>query len=152
MLLLDAADEARYLAVSHLKRWASVDDGPTALRRIRRGLGIGLQCVWIGDARYTGSSFVNADGHRFIVVNRFQRHGRLVFTVAHEIGHLVMGHRPPRRSWHERLANVYAGELLMPERRVLAQVRQFGPDPWLLATVNGVSVAAMRWRLKDLGV
>lgn len=55
------------------------------------------------------------------------------FSIGHETGHLVLGHRAAhkaaaggvdpcvRNPWNEREADVFAAELLMPERRVRAE-------------------------------
>lgn len=150
MLVLDALDEARYLALSHLKRFSPIYVAPTNLRRIREGLGIPLRLEPM-PGKYTGSCFTHPGGNRFITVNVLLPHGRLVWTVAHELGHIVLGHLPPRRPWQERIAHIYARELLLPEVRIRRQIRRFGPDPWLLARLNGVSVKAVRRRLRELG-
>ncbi len=96
--------------------------------------------------------------------------GRRRFTIAHEIGHLVL-HVPrfhkvfydrpadiqeieeapaaelPRR---EREANVFARELLMPEALVNEQARATGFNLPALAKRFEVSVPAMRLRLRLL--
>ena len=57
--------------------------------------------------------------------------GRRHFTIAHELGHYVLGHRIPsglepvsadRTSYQEREADVFAAELLMPEELVAPHV------------------------------
>lgn len=104
------------------------------------------------DPDYTGSAFISEDGFRLIVANSLQRPDRRAFTIAHELGHLILEHEPPRTYLHERLANVYASELLMPEIRIHRQVEEYGPDLLLLSDLAGVSLTAMRYRFGELGI
>lgn len=100
--------------------------------------------------------------------------GRRRFTIAHEIGHLVLhvpvvkevfydrpadirevddgppGEELPELRRREREANVFARELLMPERLVNEQARTTGFNLPALANRFEVSVPAMRLRLRLL--
>ena len=100
--------------------------------------------------------------------------GRRRFTIAHEIGHLllhVLGSREPivdRRSEiveldhgaggaeslpsREREANSFARELLMPETLLTEQARSSGFNLSALAARFEVSVPAIRLRLRLLGL
>ncbi|MEW5928607.1 MAG: XRE family transcriptional regulator [Gemmatimonadota bacterium] len=65
---------------------------------------------------------------------------RLRFTLAHELGHLVMHtHQPPYPKMEEE-ANIFAAELLMPERDI---------KPQLAAGVSRQTLAALKpiWRV-----
>lgn len=78
------------------------------------------------------------------------------FTVAHELGHLVLhrNRRPGDRHLAEREANMFAGALLMPEtdaRRLLAPDMTLGEYPAIKAGW-GVSVAALIGRAFNLGI
>lgn len=105
-----------------------------------------------------------------IAVSRSLADGRRRFTLAHEFGHLALGHhRHPLRDLSflnarfrdlqalaletrdpmETEANQFAAELLMP----LALFRrdwQRNPNPFLLAARYEVSVEAARWRVASL--
>jgi Zn-dependent peptidase ImmA (M78 family)/transcriptional regulator with XRE-family HTH domain len=77
------------------------------------------------------------------------------FSVAHELGHLLLHPDPaPGSPTHERQANAFAAEFLMPA----AEVRPLLPTPVSvpalkeLADGYGVSVAALVYRGRDLGV
>jgi Zn-dependent peptidase ImmA (M78 family) len=105
------------------------------------------------------------DGEPHIAVSRSLPPGRLRFTLAHEWGHLVMGHhRHPVRDLGpgvrlrdaeeapleapdpmEVEANAFAAELLMPLRLFAADWRR-RPDVRWLAVRYEVSEAAVRWR------
>jgi hypothetical protein len=100
--------------------------------------------------------------------------GRRRFTIAHEIGHLVLhvpsvrevfydlaadireldegppGEELPELRRREREANVFARELLMPERLVSEQAHATGFNLPALAGRFEVSVPAMRLRLRLL--
>lgn len=77
------------------------------------------------------------------------------FSVAHELGHLLLHPDPaPGSPAHERQANAFAAEFLMPaaEVRPLLPVPLSVPELKELADRYGVSVAALVYRGKDLGV
>lgn len=90
------------------------------------------------------------------------------FTVAHELGHFVLGHvsqdgetclRDTRSnysmssSWQEREANHFAASLLMPAHAVEYVIRN-GDATTLndLTRMFGVSRAAMQYRAGNLGI
>jgi len=88
------------------------------------------------------------------------------FTIAHEIGHLVL-HAPgatgavfcrvvdpaePAARPIEREANRFAAELLMPEDLVREAAAHLGTDAAALADRFQVSGPAMGWRLFNLGL
>ena len=107
-------------------------------------------------------------GRKIIYVNRADHKNRQRFTIAHELGHHLLGHThggcrqfrdspldysTMSHSWLETDANKFAAELLMPseaitvlvERRGITEVRQ-------LANIFDVSESAMFWRLKNLRI
>lgn len=81
------------------------------------------------------------------------------FTVAHELGHLMM-HRLGRRhrdlnlragrDLEERQANAFAADLLMPSWLLGPMTEQFGGDVPRLASIFHVSQDAMMYRLTNL--
>lgn len=85
------------------------------------------------------------------------------FTVAHELGHLLLRHHPrvvhrdtnrilpPWEEDLERAANNYAARLLMPTPYLLRYVGTYGVDVERIATAFKVSNQAMRFRLRGLG-
>lgn len=74
------------------------------------------------------------------------------FTVAHEIGHLVL-HSKRQASDPEREANLFAGELLLPRHRAIdvlspsVNLREFAQ----LKRVWGMSIQALVMRAKQVG-
>lgn len=145
----DSVEDARRLARRHLDLWGCTD-GPTRLVDIARGLDVSIiaRPCWVSPD-FTGVA-VQIDGFRLIVVNSLLMPARRAFTIAHELGHIALDHRPPRNGNHERDANAYASELLMPTGRVLAQIQIDGPDVARLAYRCGVSYTAMARRLSEL--
>ncbi|TDB26862.1 ImmA/IrrE family metallo-endopeptidase [Stenotrophomonas sp. ATCM1_4] len=89
---------------------------------------------------------------------------RQKFTIAHELGHHVMGHgdrfRDTAKSFYsnnwdpvEVSANRFAAELLMPHKVMENYVvRQGITDLHQLASIFGVSDAAVKYRLINLGL
>jgi Zn-dependent peptidase ImmA (M78 family) len=94
-------------------------------------------------------------GRPMIALSRKGNPMRQRFSVAHELGHLLLHPEPaPGSRVHEREANTFAAELLMPA----AEIRDRLPTPADVTVLKeiadgyGVSVAALAYRGKDLGV
>ncbi|WP_027705042.1 ImmA/IrrE family metallo-endopeptidase [Zymobacter palmae] len=94
--------------------------------------------------------------------NSYENVLRSRFTIAHELGHILLGHvqydHTPKRDDpstaidHEEIsANSFAAELLMPEERV-KRLFQGGATLSELANIFDVSEIAMQYRLKNLGL
>lgn len=94
-------------------------------------------------------------GRPMIVLSHKGNPMRRRFSVAHELGHLLLHPDPaPGSGVHEREANTFAAEFLMPA----AEIGDRLPTPVDVAELKniadgyGVSVAALAYRGKDLGV
>lgn len=107
-------------------------------------------------ARWTG-------GRWTIIVNKDDTIGRQRFSLAHEFKHVLDHHVASRvyrdragRSAHaqaERAADCFAAALLMPKAYVKRAFYDRGiRDERVLAREFGVSVAAMRFRIDELGL
>lgn len=113
---------------------------------------------------------IRLDGGAVIGVNADHHGNRKRFTIAHELGHHLLGHddsfhvdfagdlspaasgEHPGYNWrHERAANDFAANLLMPAALVRAAAAQSG-DVAKLAKKFHVSPVAMGFRLKNLRV
>jgi hypothetical protein len=174
----EQVDRVRRRARDDLRRYCDPHETPTNLDRIARALG-----AWVvpydfsslpdnsvipsdlGDGvrlvcpDYTGSLFEVLERGRpyyYVVVNSSIPQVRQRFTVAHELGHLVLGHRfsglgdRHRTFTAEKLANIYASELLAPTDRLWRQIRVYGQDIRFLARVNVVSLDVMNRRWMEL--
>jgi Zn-dependent peptidase ImmA (M78 family) len=137
------------------KAWA-VPAGPVVhLVRTLETRGIVLTQLPGVDAEAIDAFSAALHGRPIIVLSRKGNPMRQRFSVAHELGHLLLHPDPvPGDSGHEREANAFAAELLMPAD----EIRDRLPTPVDLTELKetadgyGVSVAALVYRGKDLGV
>ena len=110
------------------------------------------------DERGDGSLVIHKNHATIHVSNRVAKVRRR-FTIAHEIGHLALGHKfehsihrdvSPNRPWRvEREANQYAAQLLMPEKQVRLAFNAFETIDEMAEHFD-VSQEALVYRLKDL--
>jgi Zn-dependent peptidase ImmA (M78 family) len=114
------------------------------------------------------------DGKYKISVQKNDHINRKRFTAAHELGHFLF-HRDMMgdgiddntiyrsenvgryyntriKPWHETEANKFAATVLMPKKLVVTQYGELGGNVKDLARKFSVSPAAMRIRLKTLGL
>jgi Zn-dependent peptidase ImmA (M78 family)/DNA-binding XRE family transcriptional regulator len=76
------------------------------------------------------------------------------FSIAHELGHLLLHPDPePGSPTHERQANTFAAELLMPSSEIADRLPPATDITALKALADGygVSITALAYRGKDLG-
>ena len=90
-----------------------------------------------------------------IVVNQGHTRDRQRFTIAHEIGHMVLDISPSVNE--EKAAHRFAGAFLMPEEVLWAKIGRHRSDiDWkellVLKLTYGISVQAITYRCKDLGI
>ena len=128
----------------------------------------------------SGASMTKDDGTQMIVVNnsKKQSYERKRFTMAHELGHLLLKHGTPLNinrysvlfrdsstsegsDWREVEANYFAASLLMPKDILESEIDKLkngSKSPSItegnvesLANIFGVSSIAMSIRLSNLG-
>jgi Zn-dependent peptidase ImmA (M78 family) len=130
---------------------------------IAREMGIQVFSAQLGDDVY--GMIAGSDSGVEIYVDQDNPEVRQRFTIAHEIGHFVANASSfngdvnfvERRSdsgagtADEIHANEFAASLLMPEARV-REAQTSAQDVFRLAHMFDVSVPAMRWRLRHLGL
>ena len=97
----------------------------------------------------------NADAASVVVVNRKTSGERQRFTLAHELGHIVLQVAP--RVDAEKAAQRFAGAFLMPAETLRAEVgahrRSIGwSELFALKQLFGASVQALAVRCRDLGI
>ena len=121
---------------------------------------LGVICRWLGIEVYAqpcrafGALFLLRGGRGVLLVNSSLPQGRARFSIAHELGHLLLRHNPlgrigePRDPDQERQADRFASELLMPEslRREDCEKLPFE----VLCRRYRVSRQAMRIRLESV--
>jgi transcriptional regulator with XRE-family HTH domain len=153
-------------AAGELLAAAGVSKPPVPLSRLVRGCGVRL-LGWEFDPNVSGM-LLDLDTGAVIGFNASHTEGRRRFSVAHELGHFVLGHRktvhvdlaiatsshgePPGYDWQdEQGANAFAAELLMPADLVRAAAVE-RPNRHRLARTFRVSDEAMGFRLVGLGL
>ena len=98
-----------------------------------------------------------ADGHRVILVGQDLPGDRLRFTVAHELGHLMLEGQVADDLDEEKVCNRFAGAFLVPRRRALEALGapRTGIDPGELALLKqkwGLSMLGWVIRASNLGI
>lgn len=133
---------------------------------IAESVGIRVSSDRLSDC--SGFVHMNDDGVSTITYNEFDSPVRQRFTIAHEIGHVLLGHMTNgskefrdgpmqfslgTRDYKESDANRFAAELLMPEKFVrLWFSKMRGSDLGDAARMFYVSEAALYYRLVNLGL
>lgn len=99
------------------------------------------------------------DGHWLLVVNSSESFTRQRFTLMHELKHAIdhpitsHGYRYFSKAFIEQICDTFAANVLMPRAWVKSAFCNDGiQDPVRLARHFGVSQAAMRFRLLNLGL
>jgi Zn-dependent peptidase ImmA (M78 family)/DNA-binding XRE family transcriptional regulator len=108
------------------------------------------------DPRFEGLS-ARADHHHVVVVGRNWSGDRQRFTIAHELGHLVLDDRLAKDLDVEKAADRFAGAFLVPAEKV---VQSLGArrrsleiyELYLLKKESGLSIAGWSYRALDLGI
>ena len=125
-------------------------------------LGVDVMVESLGRAAPLGLSITDAE-FSFILVNADQQRSRALFTLAHELGHVLSGDgstinidRDLRaRTDEERLANAFAAALLMPEPEIGKAIDDYGRGADCLARMLlrfGVSYETLVYRLHNLQI
>ena len=94
------------------------------------------------------------DAH-VIVVNQEHTRDRQRFTIAHEMGHMILDISPDVDE--EKAAHRFAGAFLMPEEALWSKIGKHRSDiDWrelvVLKLTYGMSVQAITYRCKDIGI
>jgi len=117
----------------------------------------GLECAPLELSDATSGFLVEDEGVSGIAYNKDHHVHRQRFSVAHEIGHFMLSHNNQRKndinrdesnSTHEKEANAFATELLMPLEFLKKDLRM-PIDIDELAKKYWVSKDAMSWRIQD---
>ena len=121
---------------------------------------LGVICRWLGIEVYAqpcrafGALFLLREGRGVLLVNSSLPQRRARFSIAHELGHLLLCHNPlghiggPRDSDQERQADRFASELLMPEALLRKDCEKLLFEA--LCRRYRVSRQAMRIRLENV--
>lgn len=123
------------------------------LTRILEAAGVIVVHSALGGSAVDGVTFRAPGLPPLIVLNTDQPADRMRFTLAHELGHLVMHHAQPTQDM-EQEANDFASSFLMPSRDIRPYFAR-RVDLRLLAELKPVwkvSMASLLMRARSLGV
>lgn len=166
-------NRAEQVAIDLLER-IHVDAPPVDVEAIARQLDVDVRFEPL-DGGLSGALYRAEDGHAVLGVNNWHVETRQRFTIAHELGHLLMHpdelfvdgvlKRDDESSLaiksHEIEANSFAAELLMPRKLILEEINRAlatnaTPDPKRLveqlARLFDVSEQALQFKLMNLGL
>jgi len=144
------------VALKLRQKW-NIEAGPIPnITRIVESHGIPVLSFDFGTDRIDSRSFLTEDKYPVIFVNKRLQGDKLRFTIAYELGHLIMHTfstlSPEQDISHE--ANVFAAEFLMPSKDVRPDYSPGITVP-LLAQLKKkwkVSMIALLYRADDLGL
>lgn len=138
------------------KLWNINDGVVNNLTKIIESKGIIIHSFNFGTERVDSRSIVTMDGQHVIYTNRTLLGDRLRFTLAFELGHMVMHLNAlpdlDRDVNHE--ANLFASELLMPEKEIKPDFAE-GVTLGVLGELKRkwkVSMQTLLFRSEDLGI
>ena len=135
---------------------------PELTTKIEDKLGVDVMVESLGKDAPLGLSITDPE-FSFILVNSDQPRSSALFTLAHELGHVLncdgatinIDTDMRARTDEERLANAFAASLLIPEPAVKEAIDQYGRGADCLAHMllrYGVSYETLIYRLHNLGV
>lgn len=155
-------------AANELIEKAGITGPPIDIDAIARRCGVLVRYRRFPDS-LSGLVFAHGEG-AVIGINEGHPAPRRRFSLAHELGHFLLGHHeegtgyearvhidtaegtPPGFDWRaERAANDFAADVLMP-RPLVSKAYAKTPDPRQLAARFEVSELAMGYRLVNLGL
>lgn len=146
----DYSDSIENIAKNVRKSW-HIPRGPIKnLVEVMERAGIIIIDCDMDDTGLSGVSYKIPGLPPLVFVNQNQPVDRYRFTLAHELGHLVM-HRSPSHTMEEE-ANTFASELLMPASDITQEIRNLSIEKAAhLKPYWRVSMAALFYRAKTLG-
>jgi Zn-dependent peptidase ImmA (M78 family)/transcriptional regulator with XRE-family HTH domain len=149
---VDAYEDPEKIAALVRAHWR-IPRGPIAdLTTLVERAGVIVVFSSMGQTSVSGVTFSSPGLPPLIVLNNEQSADRIRFTLAHELGHLVM-HRFPSPSMEEE-ANAFASALLMPEEDIRQYFSGRRVDLALLAAMKPewrVSMQALLMRARSSG-
>ena len=108
------------------------------------------------DSKFDGLA-ATVSGHRIIVISKAWSGDRQRFTMAHELGHLVLEGRLPDDIDEERASDRFAGAFLLPNSALLTELGEHRTrlevrELLLLKKEFGISMSGIMYRARNLGV
>ena len=149
--------EAEQAALGLRIHWGLGHDPIPSLVELLEARGIKVLAMHLDDIDGLTARVRREDGApaSVVVVNRGDWGERQRFTVAHELGHMVLDVSP--RLKEEKAAHRFAGAFLMPAQTLRAEIGRHRTsmgwgELFELKRIFGVSVQALTYRCRDLGI
>ena len=123
---------------------------------------LGVICDWLGIEVYAmpcdafGAMFSLRENKKCLLANDKLPQGRFRFSIAHELGHILLDHEPLKHIYEqrkpvvERQADSFAAELLLPEQFLRGDCANYTVSE--LAARYKVSRQSLEYKLNDLGL
>ena len=149
-------DEIEGVAVSVREHWKLGHNPIPDLIDTLESRGIKVFTTRFDDPRFEGMS-ARADHHNVVVVGRKWPGDRQRFTLAHELGHLVLDERLTDVVDKEKAADRFAGAFLVPAAKVVESLGSRRRslevyELYLLKQEFGLSIGGWSYRARDNGV
>ncbi|WFE60080.1 XRE family transcriptional regulator [Micromonospora sp. WMMD712] len=148
-----AEDESPEEIAQLVRREWSLGDGPIPdVVAVLEGAGAVVLIRDLGTRELDAVSAWPSEGIPLFLVNVAASTDRARFSLAHELGHVIMHHVPGGTTAQEKQADMFASEFLMPARSIREQLRQ-GVDVNRLMQLKprwGTSMAALARRALDV--
>lgn len=123
-------------------------------------LKLGLDFPDLDDHEWDAKAIEFPGGRQAIIARKQPHSGREVWSIIHELGHLLLGHEGAvfhldtfelveAEQWHEEEANRFARHLLLPTDEMV-EFRRQGLNPKQISERKGVSIAAINIRLRTM--
>lgn len=156
-LVIEAVDHAEAAAQKLLVTWKlGTNPIPNIIEMLEER---SIKVITVGvDIQFDGLSTMVNDSIPVIVVNEKMDALRKRFTVMHELGHLVLNFpEDAEEAFREKACNRFAGAMLLPAGVLEAEIglnrtRMALSELIPIKEYYGISLAAMVYRGKDLGV
>jgi len=151
---VEMVEQAEDVAAGLRAAWQLGDDPIANLAELLEEKGIKVGLV-NGDDDFDACTFLYNGDIPIMAVNENKPGDRQRFSLAHELGHIMLKVAPEVNE--EKVAHRFAGAFLAPEKAVLIELGQARRaldqfELMLLKQKYGVSMAAWIYRAKDIGV
>lgn len=141
---------------AHVRQFLGIPPGPIKdLIDILEDHGVIIIRQDFGSAKIDGVSIFTKDGRPVIFLNSAQQKSRQIFTLVHEVAHMVMHRLPRPTDVSEPESDAFTAEFLMPADDIRPQFQSVAyvtiEKLQSLKLHWNVSIAALLRRAKDLG-
>lgn len=145
------------LVAIQIRQYFSLPKGP--VKNVINALekqGIIIHFIDFKDLKISGVSFITPNGIPLIIINNNIPNSRKVFTIAHELGHLVMHYKGGvigEERDTEKEANIFASEFLVPAKEIKSELFNLNEEKlFALKSYWKVSIQSLIYKANDLNV